>query len=117
VGTYGFYIDLTKEEQTRQDRMTAAITEITERRSAIERAKGMLMLVYNVDEATAFELLNWRSQETNVKLAQLASQIVADFTAVQHHGEMSRTTYDNLFLTAHTRATPATAEDRIVHPG
>jgi ANTAR domain len=63
----------------------------------------MLMTVYNVDEAAAFELLRWRSQETNVKLVLLAQQITADFTDVGH-GEVSRPTYDTLFLTAHTRA-------------
>jgi PAS domain S-box-containing protein len=107
VGTYGFFVDLTKEEQARQDWMTAEITRISQRRFIIERAKGMLMMVYSLDEATAFELLKWRSQGTNIKLVQLAGQIAADFTAVQHHGEMSQAIYDLLFMTAHTRARQA----------
>lgn len=110
IGTYGFYVDLTPEEQARQDLMTSEIGRISERRSAIEQAKGMLMMVYSVDDAAAFNLLKWRSQETNVRLALLAEQVVADFTAVNHNGEMARATYDNLFLTAHTRARRPTAE-------
>jgi hypothetical protein len=103
IGTYGFYVDLTPEERARQDRMSAEPAHISERRSAIDQAKGMLMMVYNVDDATAFELLKWRSQETNVKLALLAEQIVCDFMGMRHNGEMSRSTCDQLFLTAHDR--------------
>ena len=72
IGTHGFYIDVTPSERARQDQVTAAVTRITERRSGIEQTKGMLMLVYGIDEATAFELLKWRSQEANVKLRTLA---------------------------------------------
>jgi PAS domain S-box-containing protein len=105
IGTYGFYVDLTPEEQARQDQMTADLRRISEQRSAIEQAKGMLMMVYNVDEAAAFELLKWRSQETNIKLRRLAEQITADFLGARHDGTMPpQSVYDNLFLTAHQRA-------------
>ena len=39
----------------------------------------MLMLIYRITEESAFELLKWRSQETNVKLRMLADQVLADF--------------------------------------
>ena len=42
----------------------------------------MLMLIYGMDESAAFELLKWRSQETNVKLRLLAAQVAADFVAL-----------------------------------
>jgi AmiR/NasT family two-component response regulator len=42
----------------------------------IEQAKGMLMLAYGLGAVAAFDLLRWRSQETNVKLRRLARQIV-----------------------------------------
>jgi PAS domain S-box-containing protein len=103
IGTYGFYVDLTPEEQARQDHMTVELALISERRSAIDQAKGMLMMLYNIDDAAAFDLLKWRSQQTNVKLARLAEQIVSDFTGSRHNGEMTRSTYDQLLLTAHTR--------------
>lgn len=104
IGTYGFYVDLTLEEQMRQDRMTTDLRRISDHRSAIEQAKGMLMMVYNVDETAAFELLRWRSQETNVKLRLLAEQVTADFLGARHNGTMpAQSVYDNLFLTAHQR--------------
>ena len=105
IGTDGFYVDLTPEEDARQDRLTADLTAITERRSAIEQAKGMLMMVYNMDAGAAFELLKWRSQDSNVKLRALAEQIVTDFSGVQHDGTMPpQSVYDHLLLTAHQRA-------------
>lgn len=104
IGTYGFYVDLSDEESTREDRMTAEFVAVSQRRSVIEQAKGMLMLAYNLDEAAAFELLVWRSQNTNVKLRDLAAQIVADFTAVGDHQSTSRSVYDELLMTAHERA-------------
>jgi PAS domain S-box-containing protein len=104
IGTYGFYVDLTPEEQARQRQVTEDVAQVLANRTVIDEAKGMLMLVYNIDAEAAFELLKWRSQEANVKLRQLAEQIVADFTRVAHNGEMpARAVYDNLFLTTHQR--------------
>lgn len=88
-----------------QDQITAAVAQIAERRGVIERAKGMLMLIYTLDEDAAFELIKWRSQETNVKLSTIAAQIVEDFAAVPRDSSMpSHAVYDDLLLTAHTRA-------------
>lgn len=100
VGTHGFYIDVTPEEQARQDQMTAEASQIVENRAVIEQAKGMLILIYGIDADNAFELLAWLSQHTNVKLGPLAEQITTDFKA-RKHGETLP--YDNLLLTAHTR--------------
>ena len=103
IGTYGFYVDLTAEEQARQDQMTVELAHIAGRRSAIEQAKGMLMMVYNIDDEVAFDLLRRRSQQANVKLIRLAEQIVADFRAARHDGDSSPPDYDHLFMTAHER--------------
>ncbi|HEY7051785.1 MAG TPA: PAS and ANTAR domain-containing protein [Mycobacterium sp.] len=104
IGTHGFYIDVTPAEKARQDQITAAVSRITERRASIEQVKGMLMVIYEIDEDAAFELLKWRSQETQVKLRSLAEQISSDFTGLRHNGTMpSRSTYDNLLMTAHLR--------------
>lgn len=106
VGTHGYYIDVTPLERERQHQMTAAVTKITEGRAAIEQAKGMLMLIYGMNEPAAFELLKWRSQETNVKLRPLAGQVAADFVAISGSENLPpRSTYDNLLLTAHLRVT------------
>ena len=98
VGTHGFYIDITPAEQARQDHLTAEVAKITKSRASIEQAKGMLMAIYGIDAEAAFDLLKWRSQETNVKLRPLAEQIVADFPAVAHEETLPPRLriYDNL---------------------
>ena len=66
--------------------MTAAVARIAERRSGIEQTKGMLMLVFGIDEPTAFDLLRWRSQDANVKLRPLA-ELLHYLQALNHpHG-------------------------------
>ncbi|MDT5409348.1 MAG: hypothetical protein QOG14_1568 [Mycobacterium sp.] len=107
VGTHGYYVDITPLEQERQDEVTAAVTIIAEARADIERTKGMLMLIYGMDEASAFELLKWRSQETNVKLRLLAAQVAADFIALTSSEPLpTRPAYDKLLMTAHLRVNP-----------
>ena len=104
MATHGFYVDVTPSERERQDQVTAAVTVIAEARAVIEQVKGMLMLIYGMDEAAAFELLNWRSQETNVKLRLLAAQVAADFLALSGTEELPpRSAFDKLLLTAHLR--------------
>jgi hypothetical protein len=104
VGTHGFYVDITPAEEARQDHLTAEVEKITKSRASIEQAKGMLMAIYGIDGDAAFDLLKWRSQETNVKLRPLAEQIVSDFSAVAHDEALpARSVYDNLLLTAQDR--------------
>ena len=118
IGTHGYYVDVTPSERDQQDQVTAAVTIIAEERAPIEQAKGMLMFVYGMDGSSAFELLKWRSQETNVKLKLLARQVVADYVAMGGRDKLpSRSAYDNLLLTAHLRIN-AGAESRdgaVVH--
>nr|WP_090281663.1 PAS and ANTAR domain-containing protein [Mycolicibacterium komanii]CRL78356.1 putative PAS/PAC sensor protein [Mycolicibacterium komanii] len=104
VGTHGFYVDVTP--SLRHDRVfSAAVTEMAEARGPIEQAKGMLMLVYRISADSAFELLRWRSQETNTKLRILSEQIAKDFLGLNYDEELPpRSTYDRLLLTAHYRA-------------
>jgi PAS domain S-box-containing protein len=105
IGTHGFYIDVTPAMiDERQQMVTEAVVEISERRAAIEQAKGMLMLAYGINADTAFGLLRWRSQETNVKLRQLAEQVVNDFLQASRDQPVPmRARYDHLLLTAHQR--------------
>jgi len=108
VGAHGFYVDVTPSTLARHDKMvTAAVAEIAEARGSIEQTKGMLMLIYRISEESAFELLRWRSQETNTKLRALAEQIARDFLALTYEEELPhRSTYDRLLLTAHLRTSP-----------
>ncbi|ORB67014.1 PAS and ANTAR domain-containing protein [Mycolicibacterium tusciae] len=105
VGTHGFYVDVTPFMQQRHDRiLSEAVAEIAETRGGIEQAKGMLMVVYRISADSAFELLKWRSQETNTKLRDLAEQISRDFLELRYDEVLPpRSAYDRLLLTAHQR--------------
>jgi fructose-specific component phosphotransferase system IIB-like protein len=105
IGTHGFYVDVTPSvNEAHHVRVSEAVAEIAEARSGIEQAKGMLMLVYRINADSAFELLKWRSQETNTKLRALAEQILKDFLALSYDDVLpDRADYDRLLLTAHIR--------------
>ena len=104
VGTHGFYVDVTPSDAMTKAIVTAALNDITENRATIEQAKGMLMLIYRVDADTAFELLRWRSQETNVKLRVLAEKLLHDYSELVYDEVLPpRATFDHLLLTAHQR--------------
>jgi fructose-specific component phosphotransferase system IIB-like protein len=104
IGTHGFYVDVTETDRAREDLLSAAVAEIAENRAAIEQAKGMLMLIYRIGGESAFELLKWRSQETNVKLRVLADQVIYDFGQLIYEEALPpRAVFDHLLLTAHLR--------------
>jgi hypothetical protein len=89
---------------SRDEIISDALAELAESRGAIEQAKGMLMVIYRITADAAFELLRWRSQETNVKLRALAEQVAADFVSLDHDDELPpRSEFDRLLLTAHLR--------------
>jgi hypothetical protein len=103
IGTHGFYVDVTPSTREAHDEIvTEVVAEIAEARSGIEQAKGML--IYRITADSAFELLRWRSQETNTKLRALAEQIAQDFLQLSYDEVLpARAVYDRLLLTAHTR--------------
>ena len=71
VGSEGYYIDLTDTfDQARREALDDSLPELFEARAAIEQAKGALMLVYRITADAAFEILLWRSQQTNTKLGR-----------------------------------------------
>ncbi|OBI69325.1 PAS and ANTAR domain-containing protein [Mycobacterium sp. E796] len=106
IGTHGFYIDVTPASTRKsEDVITAKVAAIAERRGVIDQAKGMLMLVYGVDEDAAFNLLKSLSQARNMKLWPLARQIAEDFAALGKEAIASHSRFDQQLLTAHLRAT------------
>ena len=110
IGSQGFYIDVTAPGAAvrRDHEVSEAVAEIAERRSVIEEVKGMLMLIYRIDDETAFALLRWRSQNTNTKLRPLAEQLRDDFTALDYGEQLPpRSAFDTLLLTAHDRVRSA----------
>lgn len=104
VGTEGFYVDVTPSDHEHQQALTTELARISKNRAIIEQAKGMFMVVYGINETTAFALLRWRSQENNVKLRPLARQIVTEFLALSRRNAYPlRSAYDDIVLTAHLR--------------
>jgi PAS domain S-box-containing protein len=104
IGTNGFYVDVTFPPEERETFISEAIAEIAENRAVIEQVKGILMMVYRIDADAAFDLLRWRSQETNIKLRAIAEQLLADFRALDYGDSLpSRSVFDQLLLTAHNR--------------
>ena len=77
AGTAGFYVDVT---DVMQADVTAAVSQASVSRAVIEQAKGVLMVGYGITAERAFDILVWRSQETNIKVRDLAERFVAAFT-------------------------------------
>lgn len=73
LGTAGFYVDLT---EVLQSDVSAAVSEVTESRAVIDQAKGVLMAAHGISAERAFDILVWRSQETNIKVRELAARFV-----------------------------------------
>jgi hypothetical protein len=105
IGTHGFYIDVTPTSTTKsEDAITAKVAAIAERRAVIDQAKGMLMLIYGVDEDAAFNVLKSLSQARNMKLWPLARQIAEDFAELGKEAITSHARFDQRLLSAHLRA-------------
>jgi PAS domain S-box-containing protein len=99
MGTHGYYVDITPtSDRAREELITARVAEITEHRALIEQAKGMLMLVYGLDEDAAFDLLRWRSQSSNVKLRRLAEIVIETFRNARDDAITSRSAFDHALL-------------------
>ncbi|QNN51911.1 PAS and ANTAR domain-containing protein [Nocardioides mesophilus] len=82
---HGYLVDLT--EIRRRDSLDAvqdAVGRATEHRAVIEQAKGILMAVRNVTPQEAFELLSSHSQRVNVKLRDLAQELVDEMQTGGH---------------------------------
>jgi PAS domain S-box-containing protein len=80
VGTSGFYVDVTA---SLQSDLSTAVSEISASRAEIEQAKGVLMLVYGISAERAFDVLVWRSQETNIKVRELSRAFSAAVAQLQ----------------------------------
>ncbi|WP_438944075.1 ANTAR domain-containing protein [Nocardia blacklockiae] len=107
VGTAGYYLDLTETfAAQRQEVLDETLPGLYESRAVIEQAKGVLMRVYRINAHQAFDVLRWRSQETNVKLRDLCAQLIAELDTVLPAPPAVRADFDHLLLTVHTRVGP-----------
>lgn len=102
IGTAGFYIDMTDAyESDVNDRLGEVLGDIVAARATIEQAKGILMFVYELSADRAFDLLRWRSQETNTRLRDLSSSLVRLVTEAGLTPDTLRRQVDRFVLTAH----------------
>ncbi len=102
VGTAGYFIDVSGTlEENRQEILDDTLPELVESRAVIEQAKGVLMVVYGINAEQAFRVLQWRSQETNIKLRTLARQLVGEVPALGGGPASQRACFDHLLLTMH----------------
>jgi anti-anti-sigma regulatory factor len=76
-GVSGFLVDTTTAQDTLvAERVNAELTVALESHAVIDQAKGILMLTYGVDEDAAFGILRQSSQRHNVRIRELADDVV-----------------------------------------
>jgi PAS domain S-box-containing protein len=103
IGTTGFYIDITDASDADVQRTVSdRVATIEMSRAVINQAIGILMWTYGVSAERAFEVLAWRSKETNVKLRHIAEQFVREVSAAPPSAD-ARAAVDRALLTAHER--------------
>ena len=94
IGTSGFYIDVT--DSLHSD-ITSVLSAVAEARARIEQAQGGLLATYGLTAERAFEILVWRSQETNLKLRDLADRFLNALT--KKASEETQSQIDHALLT------------------
>ncbi|MBM7413336.1 MULTISPECIES: GAF and ANTAR domain-containing protein [Nocardiaceae] len=72
-------------------------------RAAIEQCKGIIQFALGVSEEKAFDLLKWRSQDSNVPVRALCEQLLRDSAGVVWTDEAERDRFGRLLMTVHTR--------------
>ncbi|MDR7380504.1 PAS and ANTAR domain-containing protein [Promicromonospora iranensis] len=78
---FGYFIDVTKAQREAAAReASASIQASSERRSVIEQAKGVLMVIHGVEEEAAFEQLREASNQSNVPVRDIAYSLVHIFS-------------------------------------
>jgi PAS domain S-box-containing protein len=90
IGTSGFYVDVT---DSLESDIRNVLSAAADARARIEQAKGVLVAAYGIPAKRAFDILVWRSQETNLKLRDLAGRFmdaVASKSSAETRSEVDR---------------------------
>ncbi|WP_326307693.1 PAS and ANTAR domain-containing protein [Nocardia sp. CDC153] len=99
VGTEGYVVDLSDTvAATREEIFDEVMPELLSHRMVIEQAKGALMLAYGLSADHAFRVLVWRSQETNIRVRDLAARLVERLSTIELPAG-ARTRVDHVLLT------------------
>ncbi|WP_236978691.1 PAS and ANTAR domain-containing protein [Mycobacterium kiyosense] len=100
LGIGGYYIDITEQyDADLQKHLSEALLAVDSRRAVINQAMGILMLRYGIDSDAAFERLVKMSQESNVKLRNIAELVVAEIAGNGDHDEDAAFRLDRLVRT------------------
>jgi ANTAR domain/PAS fold len=99
IGIQGFYVDISAvfDDQV-DDAVDIAVAEFATHRAVIEQAKGMVMLAYSIPADRAFDVLKWRSQQTNTKIRSLCELIVKRAVDEIAINAANRATFDDILL-------------------
>ncbi|OBK71276.1 hypothetical protein A5651_19720 [Mycobacterium sp. 1274761.0] len=98
--TRGFYVDVTEAfRDDVQDELGDELDAIVAHRAVIEQAKGMLMLLYHISPDAAFDILRWRSQETNMKLNAIATEVATTLPSLVDTPNAMRGPVDHFLMT------------------
>ena len=68
--------------------LAAHLRSMSAAQAPIEQAKGVIMALYGVDEQTAFDFLQHRSQDSNVKLHDVAGATLREHGSARHPGPL-----------------------------
>ncbi|MEC3976706.1 PAS and ANTAR domain-containing protein [Amycolatopsis sp. H20-H5] len=104
VAVHGCFVDLDGRRSMAAEQRDEAVNEAAglhramASRAIIEQAKGMIMLAYGCDAATAFELLIEASQRSNTKLHTLATRLVTEMETGKAQPEAARQHLERVFL-------------------
>ncbi len=100
LGIGGFYIDITDQfDADLQKHLSEALLAVDSRRAVINQAMGILMLRYGVNADSAFDLLVKLSQESNVKLRDIAERVVDEITTQDALNDHAAERVDRLLRT------------------
>lgn len=102
----GYLIDLTADvEAAASEAADAAVQASAEHRGVIEQAKGALMLAYGFDEKAAFSMLTWWSRNRNIKIRDLAANLMQASEDGAATAQGFRARVDNLLYDVTDRST------------
>lgn len=94
IGTSGFYVDVT---ESLQSDIRDVLSSLAGARARIEQAKGVLMAGYGISAGRAFDILVWRSQESQLKLREVADRFLTALATAA--SAQTRSQIDHALLT------------------
>jgi ANTAR domain/PAS fold len=107
IGLDGFYVDLSEVLDNQADQaferavdeaVDIAVAEFATHRAIIEQAKGMVMMAYSIPAERAFDVLKWRSQQSNTKVRTLCELIVKRTLDEMTLPDANHTKFDDILL-------------------